>query len=114
MSAAFTPGPWVWMDSHGVLMVDDKNEGSICVVSRRVFKNEKGQVGRFADTEHRANAQLIAAAPALLAALTRLCRAFPTDADMKEAGWEGSEIEEGCNAYDAARAAVAKATGSAA
>lgn len=93
MSAAFTPGPWV-ATGNGI------HKGHRCVALTHMEPKEQRD----------ADARLIAAAPDLLAALTRLCRAFPTDADMKEAGWEGPEIEEGCNAYDAARAAIAKAT----
>lgn len=44
---------------------------------------------------------------AVEAALLRLCKSMPTDADMEAAGWEGPEIEEACNAYDAAQAIAA-------
>lgn len=40
-------------------------------------------------------------------ALACLCRNFPTDSDMTEAGWEGLKIESACMAYDKARVAVA-------
>jgi hypothetical protein len=46
----------------------------------------------------------------LVQALTRLCTQFPTDTDMEAAGWESSAISEACNAYDAARAALASST----
>lgn len=47
----------------------------------------------------------------LLEALQRMCKSFPTDADMVEAGWDPPEVSEACSAYDAARAAISKATG---
>jgi hypothetical protein len=46
---------------------------------------------------------------ALVKALTRLLTRFPTDDDMAGAGWETSAINEACNAYDDARAALAVA-----
>lgn len=60
------------------------------------------------------DARLIASAPDLLEALTNLMRNFPTDFDMKAAGWDGMDIEKACAAHDMARAAIAKATGGAA
>jgi hypothetical protein len=45
----------------------------------------------------------------LLHALTNLMRNFPTDHDMNEAGWDGSDIEKACSAHDDARAAIASA-----
>lgn len=56
------------------------------------------------------NARLIAAAPELLEALQAVLRSFPTDGDMRAAGWEQAEIDLACRDYEAARAAVAKAT----
>ena len=53
----------------------------------------------------------VAASAQLAKALTRLCRIFPTDGDMAEAGWAASEIKAACDAYDAARAALAKVEG---
>jgi hypothetical protein len=55
-------------------------------------------------------ASLRASRDELLSALTRLCTQFPTDTDMEAAGWESSAISEACNAYDAARAALASST----
>lgn len=56
------------------------------------------------------DARLIAAAPELLEALQAVLRSFPTDGDMRAAGWEQTEIDLACRDYEAARAAVAKAT----
>jgi hypothetical protein len=39
-------------------------------------------------------------------ALTDVCKLFPTDTDMLEAGWASAEIEAACNVYDKARAAL--------
>lgn len=58
-----------------------------------------------------ANARLIAAAPELLDALTRMLKQFPADSDLYAAGWDSSAINEACDAYDTARAAIRKATG---
>lgn len=52
-------------------------------------------------------ARLEAEVGLLRARLTEMCRVFPTDSDMDEAGWEPSEIEQACKAYDAAKAALA-------
>lgn len=40
--------------------------------------------------------------------LTKLMREFPTDFDMKEAGWDGADIERACSAHDNARALLEK------
>lgn len=42
-------------------------------------------------------------------ALQRLAKSFPTDIDMKEAGWEQAEIDEACAAYDQAYRLLAAA-----
>ena len=42
----------------------------------------------------------------LRAALRRILRSIPTDSDMSDAGWESCEINEACDAYDQARAAL--------
>jgi hypothetical protein len=39
-------------------------------------------------------------------ALTNVCKNFPTDGDMAEAGWDSLAIESACTAYDIARAAI--------
>ena len=39
-------------------------------------------------------------------ALQRLTKNFPTDSELDEAGWGGSEINDACDAYDAACAAL--------
>jgi len=40
----------------------------------------------------------------LRATLVKLCRHFPIDSDMVEAGWSSRDIAEACDAYDEARA----------
>ena len=42
-------------------------------------------------------------------ALTRLLTQFPTDTDMLAAGWENSEVNAACDAYDHAREALRSA-----
>lgn len=44
----------------------------------------------------------------LTVALRNLCKHFPTDADMAELGWEVEYVETACQAYDTARAVLAK------
>jgi hypothetical protein len=39
-------------------------------------------------------------------AMTQVCRNFPTDSDMAEAGWATKEINAACDAYDLARASI--------
>ena len=46
---------------------------------------------------------------ALLDALTQLVRHFPTDFDMKQAGWGAPEIDRACNAYDVAKNVLERA-----
>lgn len=58
------------------------------------------------DTE---NATLRASHQRLKEALTRLMTQFPTDTDMLEAGWENSEVNAACDAYDHAREALRSA-----
>lgn len=41
---------------------------------------------------------------ALRSALLRLMQNFPTDSNLADAGWLGSEIDEACEAYDHAKA----------
>ena len=41
-------------------------------------------------------------------ALADLVKTFPTDDDMRNAGWHSWEIAKACRAYDAARAALAE------
>jgi hypothetical protein len=69
----------------------------------------EGYVNGHRDTRHAA-AELAAAHEARLAevleALARMCRNFPTDSDMAEAGWTAREISDACDAYDAAQALV--------
>lgn len=95
-----TPRPW-----------DNKQVdiwGADRVGLRLGFLNTSNEQSR---KEGLANARLIAAAPELLDALTRMLKQFPADSDLYAAGWDSSAINEACDAYDAARAAVRKATG---
>jgi hypothetical protein len=90
-AVAHTPGPWAVSDNHGKRYIEP------------VGDNEPvAQITKGPNSE--ANARLIAAAPELLEALVVMCREF----ELK--------IPDHCNAdwyeeFNAARAAIAKATG---
>lgn len=103
-----TPGPWDFRGSLGPTsnphlkgphVVEAANGSQIAILN-----------GWRSDVSE-ANARLIAAAPELLDALTRMLKQFPADSDLYAAGWDSSAINEACDAYDAARAAIRKATG---
>ena len=90
MPHSFTPGPWY--------VVEGRTHGSI-----EVFGGDTAiaEIWRRGDAEtEKANAQLIAAAPELLAALRGLRDAFL-----------GTSVEVQADAMRAARAAIAKAGG---
>lgn len=55
--------------------------------------------------------RLSAANAKLIAATTRVLRSFPTDMDMHYLGWDQVDVDEACNAYDAAHAEIEKAQG---
>lgn len=94
--SAHTPGPWV-------PVLSSKRSDLACVVTE---KNEAGFAALVChiQTAHvetaNANARLIASAPELLEALKKLEQKFGDRGD----GWPD-------NRWDAARAAIAKATG---
>lgn len=46
--------------------------------------------------------------PPEILALIEVCKYFPTDSDMEAAGWSEDYINRACDAYDAARALIAK------
>lgn len=101
MEAKHTPGPWEAVDKR-------PHCAGFSIFHDAQF------VAFVGDSDHltpaAANAILIAAAPELLEALQAVLRSFPTDGDMRAAGWEQTEIDLACRDYEAARAAVAKAT----
>lgn len=90
-----TPGPWMavgaWVEHP------DDEVADICVCDTMLFS--QGHFNR-SEEEECANARLIAAAPELLEALKKL---------MKDAG--GEDLVKWKIAHEAARAAIAKATG---
>jgi hypothetical protein len=108
MSAQHTPGPWVikpatgpekehlYFDVKPVLAVDDPYRGSVCTV------HDAENIEGITVAESEANARLIAAAPELLDVL-RDCLHF----------MEMAELDDDEPHVVAARAAIAKATGSA-
>jgi len=106
MTAKHTPGPWVADDNEGF---------SPWSIWSRMAPSGHGTPGRKVAVvddcsgHSDADAQLIAAAPELLEALQAVLRSFPTDRDMRDAGWERAEIDLACRDYEAARAAISKA-----
>ena len=101
--AKFTPGPWMVLPSV--------QDGQFCILTEHGPRKDIACTYGFPADPREANARLIAAAPELLEALQRLMRHFPPDSDLEVAGWLPREIEAACDAYDAARAAVARALG---
>jgi len=100
MKAKHTPGPW---------------QSKMNIASAAIYCPLGGLIARL-PVEHEGsrngaahNARLIAAAPELLDALQAVLRSFPTDRDMRDAGWERAEIDLACRDYEAARAAISKA-----
>lgn len=108
-----TPGPWSIREvsKHGT-SVDGFVGVGVAWCGANTTVGNKG-AHSISESEAEANARLIAAAPELLDALTRMLKQFPADSDLYAAGWDSSAINEACDAYDAARAAVRKATGEA-
>jgi hypothetical protein len=96
---AFTPGPWFTGDDHpSVCTMRDGESIQLCAMDTTPF----------ALGEPEANARLIAAAPELLEA----CRGLLAVVAVGD-GWK-NPYEQGTQSYaaiEAARAAIAKATG---
>lgn len=105
MEAKFTPGPW-HVSASGPTVYALHGEPLRNRFTALVQAGRRDDAGC---AELRANARLMAAAPTLAKALTKLMQHFPTDGDMHEAGWTMDEINAACDAHDAARAALAKA-----
>lgn len=105
MEAKHTPGPWrVEADKVEVGAEVGFRPFGACGCCDSPWMNADDPAVAKAD------ARLIAAAPDLLEALQAVLRSFPTDGDMRAAGWEQTEIDLACRDYEAARAAIAKAT----
>ncbi len=83
-----------------------------CIGCRHIFGDECSTWFRQSDADSRIAAltaerdAAVAEVARLRGLLGRLCRCFPTDSDMREAGWESHDIDKACGAYDAARAAL--------
>lgn len=92
-----TPGPWVIGRSGHGRPYQVETAGGLCIT-------KWGGISRPASAEGEANARLIAAAPELLAALDDLLIAYC------DPGNQGSDHDE---KVEAARAAIAKARGTA-
>ena len=99
MKAQHTPAPWKLQDyDHAFVVWSD--EGVICDVFHNREDDEAD--GIFSEEEANANAQLIAAAPELLAALRRAENALTFFIEDKG--------ESDLDALEETRAAIAKAT----
>lgn len=101
MSAKHTPGPWLqWADTNIIIRLHSGAPRSedlrICEVSTNTRHDEGA-----------ANARLIAAAPELLEALQKLIMCWQSVCNGH--GWDPEHVIEATEA----RAAIAKATGSA-
>lgn len=103
MSAQHTPGPWEWPDDGGVREFEIFGPDGTLICECSWHGCPLGEVGALV-----ANAALIAAAPELLEALENLDSAIWRCVDAAEI--EGTPVEDASNA---ARAAIAKATGAA-
>lgn len=112
MEAKHTPGPWFWADSCSYRRLSSQATGHDGDVLHAVVQHSDGHPDvHFPNGGYKGpDARLIAAAPKLLEALQAVLRRFPTDGDMRAAGWEQTEIDLACRDYEAARAAIAKAT----
>lgn len=106
MEAKHTPEPWKVVEHHGVIDVMGAGSG-VC----RVF-TDPNQDSLPTMPQARANARLIAAAPDLLRALSAIVE--NTDKGYSVTTWTGLDgiADAGSVAnLDAARAAIARATG---
>ena len=104
MQSSFTPGPWrTKREGFSTVYVEARIDGGLIQEVAACGPTEAGL------EQQEANARLIAAAPELLEALQAVLRSFPTDRDMRDAGWERAEIDMACRDYEAARAAISKA-----
>jgi hypothetical protein len=94
--SGYTPGPWkVTDDFEEMLVCDERGEELVNVCNEKFFTGEPLPAAE--------NAALIAAAPDLLEALKTL-------ADFARANIGTMDMDDLC-AYEAARAAIAKAEG---
>lgn len=102
MSEGFTPGPWLLQETTVYAL----NEERIPVnrFTARIDSGWRNAESRISRNEVEANAQLIAASPDLLEALDALLIAYC------DPGNQGSDHDE---KVEAARAAIAKARGTA-
>lgn len=96
MAANHTPGPWMVWDKDGSIGTVMTADGLMAIAQAQQVEHRSHEI-------RRANTRLIAAAPSLLAALEALL-------DMDISYQRGPKVQE---AEIAARAAVAKARGTA-
>jgi hypothetical protein len=107
-TARHTPGPWVLTDNG--LITAEAREGKVEIaVIELDFDNPF-------ESEQRANAKLIAAAPELLAALNRAEAFIVSELDVRQTSYgsdgdDGGYIGEARSALEIVRAAIAKARG---
>lgn len=120
-----TPGPWSFYTEpqpNGCPIVGNEKGLMVAMVAHSVlFANQSqaalsdarliAEAGTVFHNTGLSPVQLVEMVKELQSVTRRLMRSFPTDSDMEEAGWEQCEIDEACNAHDAARAALAKCEG---
>lgn len=107
MEAKFTPGPWFTSRPHGTIYIEARLRGTTLQEVASVGPTETAN-------QQEANARLIAAAPELLEALSKMVDRITYYAELKSG--EIPNIEDWAYTYNsgdmiAARAAIAKATG---
>lgn len=104
MASKHTPGPWTWRNGGNHYVLEDA-KGEVVADDGSAY----GEYSGWFQGEPSADAVLIAAAPDLLAALQDI---LPTVERMLAARWEPAGIEAPeRRSIEAARAAIAKATG---
>ncbi len=101
--AAHTPGPWIADLGEAYRVRAQQDGGQVAIMMS--LKGQHGLAGRRSGDEVAANARLIAAAPDLLEALIAITNQLERIGDTREHK-DGAFIRD-------ARAAIAKATGSA-
>jgi len=104
----YTPGEWTFEGEGDEFWIVDENGRQLAAVPYR----DTGDGLEPLETEDGANARLMAAAPALLAALQEAVAAFPQSFDGNEEELNGGDLLEWFSEWrEKAKAAVAIAAG---
>ena len=102
-----TPGPWIAEFGEAYRVRAQGDGGQVAIMTN--LKGQFGMLGRRSGDEVAANARLIAAAPELLEALRGMMDAYADLCDDVTPSYQTYERRKA--RVDAARAAIAKATG---